>query len=92
MSFTNNSFLETITNPIIMFPQFLFIQYLVIVLTSVWFNYLSTYNKEEVLIDADYLLTSILVESEKEITAIEDSLLTSVILIYVFGWYFYIHC
>ena len=75
-----------------MFPQFLFIQYLVIVFTSVWFNYLSTYNKEEVLIDADYLLTSILVESEKEITAIEASLLTSVILIYVFGWYFYIHC
>jgi hypothetical protein len=32
------------------------------------------------------------VESEKEITAFDDMILAVIILIYVFGWYFYVHC
>jgi uncharacterized membrane protein len=85
MSFNDEALVEIISNPVVMFPQFLFILYFVIIFISIWFNYFSTYNKEEVLIDADYLVCSTVVESEKEITSLDDILLASVILIYVFG-------
>jgi uncharacterized membrane protein len=32
------------------------------------------------------------VESEIEITAFDDMILAVIVLIYVFGWYFYVHC
>ena len=43
------------------------------------------------MIDSDYLLANGFVESEKEISAFDDVLLILVILIFLFGWYFYIH-
>ena len=41
--------------------------------------------KIEALIDNDYLINSMTVESEKEITAFDDMILATIILIYVFG-------
>jgi hypothetical protein len=32
------------------------------------------------------------VEAEKEISAFDDMILAAIILMYIFGWYFYVHC
>jgi len=83
---------ESLTSPIIIIPQFLFLSYFAIIFISFYFNYFLTPTKEESLIDNDYLINSMTVESEKEITAFDDMILATIVLIYVFGWYFYVHC
>jgi hypothetical protein len=83
---------ESFITPIIILPQFIFITYFIILLISFYFNYFSSSTKEESLIDVDYLVTSGTIEAEKEITAFDDMILTFVVLTYIFGWYFYIHC
>jgi len=83
---------ELIFSPILMLPQFIFLLYFVFIFISFYFNYFSSLSKEESLVDADYLICSSIVESEKEITAFDDMILGFVVLIYIFGWYFYIHC
>jgi hypothetical protein len=88
----DNVLLESFTSPIIMIPQFFFIVYSALISISFYFNYFLTPTKEEALIDNDYLISSMTVESEKEITAFEDMILATIILIYIFGWYFYVHC
>lgn len=83
---------ETFYNPIILIPQLLLLFLFVVVFISFYFSYFSTANNEEVTIDSDYLVSSLVVEAEKEISSFDDMLLGFIILIYVFGWYFYIHC
>jgi hypothetical protein len=90
--FNDSVIVETLSNPIILLPQFLFLIYLSIIFISFYFNYFSSLHKEEALVDADYLICSATVESEKEITCFDDMILGFVILLYIFGWYFYIHC
>jgi hypothetical protein len=92
VALNENAINEIISTPVVMFPQFLFILYFTLIFIKSCFNYFSTSTKEEATIDADYLVCSTTVESEKEITAFDDMILGFVILIYVFGWYFYIHC
>nr|YP_004841708.1 Ymf66 [Ichthyophthirius multifiliis]AEL89250.1 Ymf66 [Ichthyophthirius multifiliis] len=55
------------------------------------FSFYSNYSNEENFIDSDYLNNSVIVESEKEITSIDDYLLLLITLLYVFGFYFYIY-
>jgi hypothetical protein len=83
---------ESFSSPIIMIPQFLFLVYSALIFISFYFNYFLTPTKEESLIDNDYLINSMTVEAEKEITAFDDMILAVIILIYTFGWYFYVHC
>jgi hypothetical protein len=77
--------IETLTSPILMLPQFLFLSYFALIFISFYFNYFLTPTKEESLIDNDYLINSMTIESEKEITAFDDMILAVIILIYVFG-------
>jgi hypothetical protein len=81
----DNVLLESFTSPIIMIPQFFFIVYSALIFISFYFNYFLTPTKEEALIDNDYLINSMTVESEKEITAFDDMILATIILIYIFG-------
>jgi len=83
---------EAITSPIIMIPQFLILVYSALIFISFYFNYFVTSTKEESIVDNDYLISSVTVEAEKEITAFDDIILAVIILIYIFGWYFYVHC
>ena len=92
ISLNETTIVETITSPVILLPQFLIILYFTLIFISFYFTYFSTYTKEESTIDADYLICSATVEAEKEITAFDDMILGFVVLIYIFGWYFYIHC
>jgi hypothetical protein len=80
-----NTLIESFSSPIIMIPQFLFLVYSALIFISFYFNYFLTPTKEESLIDNDYLINSMTVEAEKEITAFDDMILAVIILIYTFG-------
>lgn len=59
---------------------------------SFFFSSYNSATKEESTIDSDYIVLSGSVESEKEITSYDDTILVLVIIFYIFGWYFYIYC
>jgi len=80
-----STLIEAINSPIILFPQIFFIIYLMLIFISFYFNYFVSPTKEESLIDNDYLISSVVVEAEKEITAFDDIILAMIILIYIFG-------
>jgi hypothetical protein len=80
-----NTLVESFSSPIIMIPQFLFLVYSALIFISFYFNYFLTPTKEESLIDNDYLINSMTVEAEKEITAFDDMILGTIVLIYIFG-------
>lgn len=83
---------QSILTPIMLFPQLLFICYMVFFFVSFYFSFYSSSSKEESTIDADYLSASLTVESEKEIGSLDDILMPIIIIIYTFGWYFYLYC
>lgn len=76
---------ETFYNPIILIPQLLFLTFLASIFISFYFCYFSSATTEEVTIDSDYLVSSLTVEAEKEISSFDDIILGFIILIYVFG-------
>ena len=83
---------QSLLTPIMLFPQLIFIAYCGFFFVAFFFSFYSSSSKEESTIDADYLSASITVESEKEIGSLDDMLMPSIILIYTFGWYFYLYC
>jgi len=92
ISINETAISEAFSSPVLNLPQFLFVLYSSLIFITFFFNFFSSYTKEENTIDFDYLLTSTTVEAEKEITCFEDMLLGLIILVYIFGWYFYTHC
>jgi hypothetical protein len=80
-----NTLVESFSSPIIILPQFFFLVYSALIFISFYFNYFLTPTKEESLIDNDYLINSMTVEAEKEITAFDDMILATIVLIYIFG-------
>ena len=82
---------ESYLTPIMMLPQFLFIFILVLFLLLTYFNYYTNYNTEDNIVDHDYLTYNVTIEAEEEIGSMDDMLLTSVILLYIFLWFFWIY-
>jgi hypothetical protein len=80
-----NTLVESFYSPIIILTQFFFLVYSALIFISFYFNYFLTPTKEESLIDNDYLINSMTVEAEKEITAFDDMILATIVLIYIFG-------
>jgi hypothetical protein len=83
---------ETFFSPVLLFPQFLFLVFLSVIFIIFYFSFFISYTREENTIDVDYLVSNSTVEAEKEITSFDDMILAFIVLIYMFGWYFYIHC
>ena len=83
---------QSLLTPIMLLPQLLFISYIAFFFVAFFFSYYSSSSKEESTIDSDFLAASITVESEKEIGSLDDILMPSIVLIYTFGWYFYLYC
>jgi hypothetical protein len=65
-------------------PQFIFIFGIVLFLIITYFNYYVNYNTDENIVDHDYLTYNVTIEAEEEIGSMDDMLLTSVILLYIF--------
>jgi len=57
----------------------------------IYFSYYNSFFKENTTINSDYLNASTLVESEKEISSLDDIILSIIIILYIFGWFFYVH-
>lgn len=74
-----------------MIIQLLFIYFLVIFFLITFFTYFNNPNSEDNIVDHDYLSYNVTVEAEEEIGSMDDMLLTSVILLYIFLWFFWIH-
>jgi len=83
---------ESFRTPLALLPQLLFLIYSTFLLLSFYFSFYFSSSKEESTIDSDYLSASITVESEKELGSLDDLILCFVIIVYTFGWYFYVHC
>jgi len=66
-------------------PQLLFVVYVSVLFISFYFSFYSSSVKEESTIDSDYLSTTALVESEKEIGSFDDILMSMLIFLYCFG-------
>jgi hypothetical protein len=79
---------ESYITPIMMLPQFLFIFMAVLFFLLVYFTYFNNPNNEDNIVDHDYLVFNTTIEAEEEIGSMDDMLLCSVILIYIFFWFF----
>jgi len=66
-------------------PQLLFTVYVSLIFISFYFSFYSSSVKEESTIDSDYLSSTALVESEKEIGSFDDILMSLLIFLYFFG-------
>jgi len=84
-SIYNQVNIEGFYSPIILVPQLLFLIFFATLFTVFYFSYFNNANKEEVTIDADYLVSAGSVESEKEITSYDDIVLALIVIVYIFG-------
>jgi len=75
---------ESFLTPTMVIFQFFFIFLLILSFLMTYFNYYGAVSSEENLIDHDYLIFNITIEAEEEIGSIDDMLLSSVILLYIF--------
>jgi hypothetical protein len=76
---------ESIISPSLQIIDFFSIFFLITLIISFYFSYYTLYFSEDTAVDSDYLSSSIMVESEKELSSLEDILLTSIIIIHLFG-------
>jgi len=64
---------------------FYFAFFLCLLLGSIYNNS----KKDEKITDLDHITNTVTTESEKEITAFDDILMVIIIIMYMFGWYFF---
>lgn len=88
----NNDEHESFFFAINILTQYLLLWAITVLFIITYFSYFTNPFKEENFLDSDYLSASASVEAEKEISSFDDMILTFIVLFYVFGWYFYIHC
>lgn len=81
---------ESFVNSILLLPEFYLLAYIFVFFLLFFFNFYSSQNNEQ-LIDCDFLNASLLVESEKEISSLDDFIFLVVLGLYFFGWYFFVH-
>lgn len=72
--------------------QLILLLLIISIFIVIYFSFYTSAVKEESFIDSDYLNNSSLVEAEKEISSLDDIILIITVLVYIFGWYFFIHC
>ncbi len=99
LNYTNPRFIiyntvdhESISLNINILMQYISLISLSIFFIIIYFSYFTNPYKEENFVDTDYLSASASIEAEKEISSLDDIILVLIVLFYVFGWYFYIHC
>jgi len=84
-------FNESYISTTMVFAQVVILFFLVLIFLVTYFTYLVTFTDSDNIIDHDYLVFNAVVESEEEIGSMDDILLTSTILVYIFFWFFWIN-
>lgn len=82
---------EGYLSPIFMMLDVFLFTYVIAMFVVLYFSYYTSSTTDETTIDQDFFVATATVEAEEEITSIEDISLTMIVLIFVFGWYFYIN-
>ena len=82
---------ESFISPVMMFSQTILLFFITLIFLVTYFSYFSNSNSEDNIIDHDYLAYNVTIEAEEEIGSMDDMLLTSVILLYIFLWFFWIY-
>ena len=75
---------ETFTHPLFVLLEIISFFLLLMYLLIIYFSYYNNSTSEENLIDHDYLVTTLTVESEEEIGSIDDTLLSLVLFTLLF--------
>jgi len=83
--------IENLLTPINILMQLIFIACALFMFYTLYASFFSSISDDEYTTDSEFLISSSLVEAEKEIGSIEDILLGLFILFYFFCWYFYIY-
>lgn len=83
----NESYVNPIANTLTIIVLFFFLTMFV----GLYFSHYNSSTKEENTIDHDYLLAAMTVEAEEEIASIDDTSLVLILLVYIFGWFFYMN-
>jgi len=78
-------YFESFFISVILLPQVYFFSFIIVLFLCFYFSYFNSYVKEENLIDFDYLVANLLVESEKEIGSLDDMIIGLIFLIFIFG-------
>jgi len=76
---------ESLAGAVLYFPEFLAILYLMTLFIIFFFSYYNSYTTEENTIDSDFLLSTNIVESEKELGSLDDMLFGILVVSYIFG-------
>lgn len=82
---------EVFYSPVLLVTHLLFLVFFASIFILFYFSFFNSSSREEVTVDADYLVVSGSVESEKEISSYDDMSLGFIFLIYIFGWFFYVY-
>lgn len=82
---------ESFITPTLMLPQLLLLYFLVMLFFVIYFSYFNNPNTEDNIVDHDYLSFNVTIEAEEEIGSMDDMILSSVILLYIFLWFFWIY-
>jgi len=75
---------ESYLSPILLIPHLLFIYFGVAFFLLIYFSYFNNPNSEDNIVDHDYLAFNLTIEAEEEIGSMDDMILSSVILLYIF--------
>lgn len=82
--------IESELSPTLQFIDLMFTFSSICLLLIMYMSYYNKTNGENNTVDSDYLSSSLLVESEKEIASLDDLILAVIIVVYVFGCFFYV--
>ena len=82
---------ESWNSPSIQLLDLIFIFYTILLIFIFYFAYYNSSFKENSFIDSSFLSSWILFESEKEIGSLDDLILAVLIVVYFFGWFFYVY-
>lgn len=74
--------------PLTIIMQLFCIFYMLLILTSIFFTFYNSVNKEEWAADVEYSVSNLTVEAEKEIFAADDAIYLLVGFLFLFGAYF----
>jgi hypothetical protein len=70
---------------------YLLCAFVVVQFLTFLFSFYDNPNSNDNTVDSDYLVSSMTVESEEEIASVDDLSLGLYLLVFLFGWYFYMN-
>lgn len=79
---------ESFLTPIFSILQFFSLMFFVTLYMLLYFIYFNYINKEDTILDHDFLATNVTIEAEEEIGSMDDILMSLVILLFLFLWFF----